>query len=298
MRRFSALLALLLVALFAAAQPALAAGPAAPDHARVTISLKASDGLSARLENDDDRVTLTVTGHRQYVSYDVRGEVSSEGVEARFGELGEISVGFRPTRTLESTGPFSGCQGEPWTTKRGLFTGTIRFQGERGYVEVESTRARGTMELTPEWKCREGRRPGPAAAASRDFEADEEGDVATLTASLADPRRLFGAFAIRDPLHRDYTLFSAAAVEPGEGMRIVRGAYATSRSPAFLFDHERGTAAISPPAPFRGGASFRRDPHGRDIWGGTLRVPLLGADTVALTGPRFEAGLRRDFPGD
>jgi hypothetical protein len=297
MRRSSVLSLLLLVGLLAAA-PAAAKPPPDPAHPEVEIPLAADHGLSARIENDGHRVHLTVSGHRQYVEYAVDGAVSETAVEARFGKLGEVSVEFTPTRTIDISKVPPQCDGDPWTTKAGFFSGTIRFRGERGYVEIEAARTKGTVRVTPSWRCsRRSARPADRAGRAAE-EAEGEGDVATLSAQARDPRRAFSALAVHDSEEGNYTVFVAGAVDRLEGMRIVRAAAATARAATFAFDHERGTAAVSPPWPFEGSASFRRDPHGPDLWRGSLRVPLLGAGVLALTGADFSASLKRDFPSD
>lgn len=301
MRRPPVLFLLATVALLGAASPALAGTTLRADsRVRVEINLEASDGLAAKLDNEADLVRLEVRGHRQYAEYRVHGAVSERGIEARFGKFGEVSVEFEPIRTTESTQPPPGCSGDPWTTQVGFFSGTIQFRGERGYVEIDVGRARGTMGAHPDWQC--SRRPARVAArADRhppEEEAEGEGDLATLVARAGDPRRIFSAFAARDSEQGDFTAFVAGLIERREGMRIVRSAAAVARPTTFSFDHERGTAAVSPPWPFQGSATYRRDPHGPDRWRGSLRVPLLGAGTLALSGADFSAALKRDFPGD
>jgi hypothetical protein len=293
MRRSSVLFPLLIGLL--AAAPAAAKPAPDPAHPRVAIPLAANHGFSARIESQGHRVYLRISGHRQYAEYAVDGMVSETTVEARFGDRGEIAVEFTPTRTLNTTRPPRGCVGDPWTAKAGFFSGTVSFHGERGYVEIEAQRLKGTVEVSPNWRCPGGLRP----AAARSFEELEpEGDIATLTARAGDPRRAFAALAIRDPEEGNYTVFAAAMVEHREGMRIVRNTAAVARTATFSFDHEHGTATVSPPWPFQGSASFRRDPHGPDRWRGSLRAPLLGVGALALTGADFTAGLKRDFPSD
>jgi hypothetical protein len=290
MRCLPVLSALALSALVAASQLAMGASlPPDPVHPRLEIKLQASDGFSASLENDGNRVTLTVHRHRQYAQYTARGKVSENEVEARFGKLGEVSVAFQPTRTVESTGPYPGCKGDPWETRAGVFAGTIHFRGERGYVEIDVRQAKGKVEVTPNWKC----------TYRRAFEeGEEEGVVATLIARQPNLQRYFATYAARDPGEGNFTYFAGGAIERREGVRIARTTVTTARASTFTFSHERGRAAVSPPWPFRGSATFRRPENGPAIWRGSLRVPLLGADVVALTGKGFLTTLRRDFPSD
>lgn len=299
MRRLSVLVLLLVTAPLAASAQTAAAAPEGPSQIETVIHLRAGGGLHATLFGEGRWVRLDLFGHRQYVEYTVAGKTSTTGVEARFGKLGEVVVEFTPTRTTEAVKPPPECRGEPWTTRAGFFTGTIRFRGEGGYVEIAAERAKGTVRAMPDWRCSSrpsGLPPRPDRGAA---EVEREGDLATLVArGPGKPSRAFGAYAIRDPEEGNYTFFGASTQERQEGMKIVRSTGGAARASSFRFDHARGTATVSPPWPFSGRASFRRTTHGPDLWRGDLRVPLLGAGTVVLTGPGFTAALKRDFPSD
>ena len=117
---------------------------AAPDaHVSVRLKLPAGHGLTAELENSGDQVTLAIFGRHRVVEYAVQGAVSEEAIEARFGGLGRIQASFEPTRTLDSSEPPEGCEGEPWTTKAGFFTGVIEFTGPHAYATFDRGRIKG-----------------------------------------------------------------------------------------------------------------------------------------------------------
>jgi hypothetical protein len=256
-----------------------------------------ADGFVLEFANDDgderDRSVLTVRGHRQAVAYMVKGGVSEQGVEVGFGKLGDISVDFQPTKTLETWNVPRGCTGTGGKDLEGVFSGTIGFRGERGYVEAEATRVRGEMRIPPKVHC--SRRPGaPRAGASRNGGEPRE---ATLTARR-NGRLAFAAVGQRAPGHPSHTWFVAARIDSYEGMLIYRYAYAAARASTFEFDADRGAAAVTPPWPFQGGARFRRGPSGHNSWTGSLKVQLLGSDPVDLVGPGFRALLKPEVPYD
>ena len=149
--------------------PAISAA-AAEAHVSVQFKLPAGHGLTAELENSGDQVTLGIFGRHRVVEYTVRGAVSEEGIEARFGGLGDIQVSFEPTRTLDSSEPPAGCEGEPWTTRAGFFTGVIEFTGLGGGRDLRSRPYQGehagdvglAMPRAPP-----GHRPGAARWAER-----------------------------------------------------------------------------------------------------------------------------------
>jgi hypothetical protein len=226
--------------------------------------------------------------------------VTEAGIKARFGKLGLIDVTFEPTETREDSP--RGCTGPPSTLSEGVFVGTIQFAGEGGYVQVEETRVKGTLDVwrESEWKCPHHKQPqAPHVSALRTRKAPEgEKEPASLFAYRRGCGCFFGAYAERSRRGKGPTFFIGAEVEKREGMEITRVTYAKARPSRFVFDHAAGTATVRPPQPFSGHGTFRRRPHGRDLWRNTVRVPLLGAESLDLRGPGSHAHLTREFPGD
>lgn len=300
-RRSSALVligSLLLAVSAAVASASPSANPPADEPGvAVEFELAAGHGLRAQLESFGDEIVLALYGNRQYVLYAVEGEVSPSGVVAKFGTLGEIAVTFRPTKTISSQKPPKSCQGDPQTTREGVFSGTIRLTGEREYVRLDATEAKGEMQVLPRWRCapRHGKSGGPSPPTVT-HRAATAGDVATLKASNRASRSGFSAMATRGPKGRGTTIFSGGIQERRESIRIVRFAILTAPPPTFLFDHAAGTATVRPPWPFSGSASFKRRRGGPPTWTGSLQVQLLGADPVPLAGPGFRARLKKAFP--
>jgi hypothetical protein len=266
----------------------------------IEFDLGAGQGLLAHLETFIDDVTLTIYGHHQYVSYQVKGELSPSGLVAKFGKLGEVSVAFSPTKTISSEQPPKGCDDEARTDREGIFSGTIKLIGEREYVRLDATKAKGEMEVTPHWHCgsRGGRNCAPLPPGVTHRAATEKEEVATLKASNRRSRGGFSAAAVRGPKGRNYTYFAGGLSEHRESMKIFRLAALSAATSTFLFNHAKGTASVRPPWPFSGSASFKRRRKGPPAWSGSLKVALLGADPIALTGPGYRASLVRDFPGD
>lgn len=300
--RRSSLLVLIGSLLLAVSAPmAGASSPATPSadspEVAVEFELAAGHGLRAQLETFGDEIALAVYGRHQYVVYMVKGEVSPSGVVAKFGALGEIAVTFKPTKTISSQKPPKGCQGDPQTNREGIFSGTIKLTGEREYVRLDATEAKGEMQVLPQWRCgsRQGKNNGPPPPTVTHRAATER-NVATLRASNRDSRSGFSVAATRGPKGRGSTIFSAGVQEQREAMKIVRLAILTAPPATFLFNHAEGSATVRPPPPFSGSASFKRRRGGPPAWTGSLQVHLLGADPLALTGPGFRAHLKKAFP--
>jgi hypothetical protein len=286
----------------ASAGVAPAANPEAGTIVRVELELKASHGLHAQLEtSDDEMVTLELRRKGRQVTYEVEGEVTEAGLKVVFGRLGVIDVAFTPTNTLSSTEPSEGCVGEPRTLREGIFAGTIDFTGEQEYVRIQASQAEGSMSVISQWECPEGESIAPFAGSSRVLAlrrrgAEHGGETASLHVSS---RRCF-CFFDAGIHHRNSgggSIFYGAKAERREGLQIVRITSVHGGVGAFVFDHTAGTATLRPPRPFSGRATFERRP-GRDLWRGTIQVPLLGADPLRPSGSGFRAALYPEYHFD
>lgn len=262
----------------------------------VKLELKASNGLHAHLENSEDgTVTLGLRKEDQIATYQVHGEATEGGLKARFGRLGLIDVAFTPTKTLNSTEPGEGCTGAPRTLREGVFTGTIEFTGEREFVRIEGPQATGSMSVISRWECLEADAMARVSRLSATFR-DEKGGGESAT--LAAVRRGFSSYFVAGVAHRHSggkSIFLGAKIEIREGMDIWRATEVRGPASAFDFDHAAGTAALRPPAPFSGHASFAARPRGRGLWRSTIRVPLLGANPIDTGGPGFRVTLRPEY---
>lgn len=261
--------------------------------ARSEFSLRSSNGYVIDLERVGRRVSL-IASHRgsrffAWASYMVRGEVSSERIDARFGKLGRISVRFRTERVRRSQLGKS-CTGKAAVTRFGVFVGTIRFRGEGGYTIVDARRAHGQVSSAIRETC--------------PFSPFGEGVRLAKIPTLPPPelwaregrRRGFNATGFR---RRDGTAaseFGASVIERRRSMRILRAVLAFGRPDAFTFTEDLYSATVRPPRPFQGEAVFERKPKGGSTsWLGTLSVSLPGREKVRLAGPRFEAELKQEF---
>jgi hypothetical protein len=292
--------ALAVIALLVAAPAAPAASPANID---VEFDLPANSGLRAHVETHSEGIELEIESKDQAVEYEVPGEVTEAGLKAQFGKLGVIDVAFTPTRTRTFEPP-KDCKGEPSTFSDGVFAGTIRFRGERGYVRIEATEAKGTMEISrePEWRCPGEDKPirPPTVQSSSAPVSDERPkarrEQGTLIAAKRGCTCFFAAYTAIDDNGNDWVAFVGVKFEKREGMEITRGAVAKARPDSFVFDHDAGTARVDPPQPFNGTATYKRR-KGRDLWRSTLRVPLLGAPPLHVRGKGSVAALVRERLG-
>jgi hypothetical protein len=287
-----------------AAAPVAAAGEAVPHAAEIEFSLPASNGLQAHIANYE-KIDLEIKDKDSFVTYEAEGEATDAGLKVRYGNLGSIDITFEPTKTLLLEKPPKGCKGKPSTVREGFYVGTIDFTGEREYVRIETTQAKGTMGVwrESEWRCPHRKGPtrfrhAPRRSVSSPWKrAGRKRETATLAALSYRCRCFLLATAVRGGKERDRSAFVGAKFEETEGVEITRGTFAEAGASAFSFNHKAGTARLRPPAPFSGGGFFKRRPHRRDFWKSTIRVPLLGADPLDFGEPGYRAKLVRELPG-
>lgn len=286
----------------------VAVSPATADEAQtasIQFELPANNGLRAHVESFNGEVTLEIRGKGRFVSYEVQGDSTEEGLKAQFGQLGMIDVAFKPTK-MRTERPPKGCDGPPSRWGDGLFIGVIDFLGEREYVQIEASQVKGEISMSreSEWQCPArtialgfGSASLPSTFLTR--KVSQEGtEEATLGVSNRRCRCFFAAYSIPNR-KQGRVYFYGAKIEHRQGMRIERATFsANAGASAFTFDHKAGTASLRPPKPFRGHGTFERRPHGRNLWRSAIRVPLLGADSLSIRGEDYRARLARTLPGD
>jgi hypothetical protein len=272
---------------------------------RLALKVKASNGYEGWLTTEGHRrVTLTLLKGYTRVEARTSGRVTRRGIDAEFGELGEISVRFRgrPFRPTLRKGERR-CRGRRSALEKGVFSGTIRFQGENGFARIDTGRATGYVE-------RHYRRVCLRDSSGDSFRAAFESlfgkiRLTVLRASgRVDRANVFleaSAIDLRPILGPEFGLeyiVSAHSVEHREGVLLTRqvGVVGAKKS-SFLFSHKEEetprAATVALPKPFNGTAKYLKEPGLPASWVGTLAAHLPGAGLVALTGPGFRADICR-----
>jgi hypothetical protein len=169
-RRRSGAVAVLVTAAALAAGPGTAAARdgrlASLPSTTAAFSLRGSNGYMIRLQTfRTGRISISAFKGDVDVQYMIHGRPTSRGLEASFGQLGQVSVRFQAgdVRPLDGPPP-RGCEGHPPVMETGRFRGTIRFRGEQGYTSVSSSSAYGSLLRTFRMTCNVpgGQRPAPA----------------------------------------------------------------------------------------------------------------------------------------
>lgn len=297
---FSLAAATVLLAAFPAAAASAATIPRPEATVRVELELAASNGFEAQLTTSQKGIaTLRIARKGAEVIYSTKAELGEERLKVSFGRLGLIEVTFTPTVILDSTEPGEGCTGRPRTLREGIFSGTIDFRGERGYVQLEGPQAEGSMSVISPWECPEAEGSAPFAgssqiAALRPRAPEGKENTATLYAGRRQCSCLFAAFVNR---RKGQSTFYGTRREKRERMEIQRVTLAKGGAGAFVFDHAAGTATLHPPAPLSGRAAFKERP-GPDLWRSTIEVPLPGADPLRTGAPGYGAIFMQEDQSD
>lgn len=226
--------------------------------------------------------------------YIARAKLSATRMKATFGELGTISVRFRPSGKVKRSRAERGCRGpDHFTTRFGVFVGRLDFDGEAGYTVAHLHRAKGRVISPLSLNCDGPVLPTPQPRRSRPGGADRRSKPTTLRAGWRVGLSA-ASFTALDSRGGHARFFASSSQSQG-ALAIYRFAFALASPLTFAVDDALSLAGVTPPPPFSGSASFQRDVSGVKSWSGSLAVSFPGAPDVPLTGSQFKAQLIRSW---
>jgi hypothetical protein len=243
-------------------------------EAQAEFSGTASNGYSILFEINRGKASLTAQSDEGRVTYSGKGSLVDGRIQFSLGKLGRINARFKPDGSVDRLRPPKSCKGREQTVRSGAFVGSIKFRGESGYTRLNAHRVYGTMASPCSWKC-------------PDIPNGHPENVASLPAAL-------GAFtshshvvfaAIGGSGQFPFQFFIARTLERQGTLRINRSVLAEGEPGSIDVLGDLSSATVSPPRPFTGTASFKRNADGSTEWFGTLSVALPGVEGTALTGP-------------
>ena len=291
------LVACLVIPAFASAKPSYAAQTGfSPSHyltARrgdfVTAPSRTSEahlhgtnGYAITLFGSRSSVYLSVAGHHASVQYMARGRVTQHLIKARFGQLGRVSVRFRPKEKRRIPPQADNCEGDGELIESGSFVGTIGFVGENRYTTVHAHRADGTVTYRTKERCRQSNEKGGPPIR-----------FTILRAEAKDGGTNFTAFKVGSTSRsiQDQSSFAASVFEWHGHTSIFRTIYGNADEDAFTDTRAHGKlveATVEPPAPFSGSATYVGNASTpSENWTGDLAGEFPGIGEVSLTGPDF-----------
>ncbi|HEV2790861.1 MAG TPA: hypothetical protein VGV69_06140 [Solirubrobacterales bacterium] len=302
------------LAILACAVAALAALPAAaaaePGYVvkekslNLGLALPADNGYFATLQTEGHRkVTLTVEKGFFSASYTALGRVSRKGIEADFGELGQVSLRFRGKSRFRGDGSSSRseCRGRAPVRERGIFHGNVRLSGERGYVKVRGNRLRGVAVRTYRRTCK----LDPKASASKADERFEIVSVEALAKRFGETR----LFVLTEGSFPDGKERTAQLLVAGAGQKKKVGRVAVFKLLLLFLTEGYDALEITPRSadplvaevkmrkPFAGTGTYLEEGKLPPTWSGDFGIRLPGSGLVPLAGPEFEVQLCRSSTG-
>jgi hypothetical protein len=231
------------------------------------------------------------------VAYSTRGRWldNDGGFAAKLPGLGRIAVRLDETSAFRVGRP-DRCKGRENVRRNGTFHGTIDFRGQRGFVTVHGTSARGEIRETFRLTCRETvyepvieevppgtytptiRASGSSGNGTASFSVAGPPETEPPTPTAGIPTILFGA--IYKTRWHGYDVLATTSVATGSYRYHVPG------WPASHTD-----AIADPPKPFTGKGIFHLESPTASSWSGELGIDFPGIGHIALSGPGFTAQL-------
>ncbi len=239
------------------------------------FTVNGTRGYRITIERTGHRVELVASNGNSAAIYIVHSPATRDAdIHARFPGVGLVSTHFEPSGSTSRTPAI--CGGGPSIRQDGVFRGTIKFRGERGFTRAKVDSARGFFFREPKENCKGKGHSGQNSKPIYSL---------VFVASKSPPESEFAGS----------TSYFAVELKDRHGMRSSRVAAASSRSgtgfemtgPA----NRPEAATVSPPTPFSGAASFHSTSGLSAEWTGDLMVELPGAGSVHLAGPQFRSQL-------
>jgi hypothetical protein len=257
----------------------------------------ARDGYRIAVGGYDATAVISATrpggsNDRAWSTYVARGKVSPSAIKADFGALGSVDMRFRPSGGIVYGKRHRHCTGpNRYTIQPGVFVGSVRFRGEGGYTSAKVHRVKGKVVTPRILRCLDSffeqlERSGQGKP------AEEKAKVTRLSAFARSGLTaiLFGAE------ERGGKAGYLAEIEQTVGsLGVFRGVFVRASPATFAADNALSSAAVTPPPPFSGSASFQRGPTGVKSWIGSLAASFPGAPNVSLVDPRFHVQLSRSW---
>jgi hypothetical protein len=279
-----------------ASMPAMARGDGLP-----RFRIPATNGYGIAIEERGAATLLTAIRPSRpprsvgaLSTYVARGRVSPTIVDTRFGSLGSVDMRFRPSAKITRGKPARHCDGRKRTIVRyGVFVGDVRFRGEDGYTSARAHRAKGEVVYQRSHDCLISALLDEYLQSLGAGKKHKEVKKTTLASGFRSGVSAVGFEATRVGAGK---VSFHAAIERTEGsLGFYRAVFATASPLTFAFDSALSFGSVSPPPPFSGTASLRRNADGSKSWAGSLAVSFPGEPDVPLVGPKFKAQLTRTW---
>ena len=290
MRQLSGIV--LVLSLLVVPQAALAAGtaPHTIHHTTTYLSgakLSAPDGSEVYVSGYHNHVVISTETENTSSTYVVRGSATSDRLAADLGQFGSVDLTFEPHgKPRHRNVPHTprGCDVSE-TVRRGVLQGTFSFHPRFAETAIDATEINAKL-VTYELSCD----PDQIAGGGRHHHPRNKAVILNASNSQGEYGTRFEAVRI---LGQTSVQFNVTESERVDGVDIYSSMLTRAPKAAFTYNLHRGSATVTPPAPFSGSAQLAPADNGVPTWTGDLAVTLPDYGPTPLTGPAFQAGLER-----
>jgi len=238
--------------------------------------------------NGEGWISLVVAGKHATAFYrapalvigEAARDTTATAVKADLGSLGRVDLLLERSGTEE---PFRWpCGGPRESYEPGTYRGVFEFKGEEGYTSASASEVR--FDPLPFFLAH-----GCGGSGSGEARGPGSPGARLKGVSFAHDRIL--TFQVNKNNRHSSVIYSASLREQRDGVQIYRTIQGTAGPGAFSFDRDLGKATLSPPAPFSGSATLRRDPDSLLAdWQGNLKLAFPG-HTIPLADPGVHVGI-------
>jgi hypothetical protein len=283
MKPLGRVLVLLCVALAVLLSPAgAAASSSGSEDGSAKAHLVGTHGYRITIDAFSEDLIVTARKGSASVSYVLfNSGLKGERIHARLPGVGRIFLKFHEHR-LPHGQSVKGCR-KSETVRKGVFVGTVKIEGERGYTSAVSHHVRG--EIAQEGHDRCDRRPTARAS-------DAGSRLLSASTSSGNGRLIFNALDFPWTKSGSKLVFGATFIRARGRLFITTSRSALAKHPTDLeIAAPPRSASVTPPAPFTGSATFQQEAADQFGWTGDLAVELPGVGEVSLAGPKFETAV-------
>lgn len=231
---------------------------------------------------------------RVSVAYSTAGRwLGDGGFAAKLPGLGKVAMRFTEERAHNAWDFVCGGKPAPARLRKGKFSGTVSFRGERGFTMAKATSAQGQVKETKRQTCSEtvsepGTEEPPAGPPYvRVAGSGSGGTVTFYAAGVAAPQPPASGAMPEDAFEATY-----AARRHGVG---IAASTSVDIGPAHIYmpgwPGSLTDATVDPPKPFVGKGILHLESPTTSSWTGGLGIVFPGLGHVALTGPGIAAQL-------
>jgi hypothetical protein len=236
--------------------------------------LPGTHGYSVIVSIEGQKVQVEALSRSASASYTVPARSEDGRTVARLGDLGLLSMRFRPSGPFRpTTEPQGDCRGRKEEVRSGHFYGRFSWQGEKGFSSARTKKVPGIVIRQFRQVCF-----GESAAPGNDRAIEPVLAFRSRIANGKVEARLFGL--------SNGSFMEAGTAEVRSKLRVERRSWGGGERA--LTWHSAGHATFTPSLPFLGGAEYLSEAAPGFKWLGDLRVGLPGGGVTSLAGPGFE----------